>query len=121
MNQELTAVLAKIADVPDFAGIEVKSVNTRNPLGDSPLHVAAIWRDVVIGKILLNAGADPNAQGEHGYTPLHEAVEQEHLEFARLLLEKGASGDIENDDGVTPAGMAKSNPDPQYAALFQVS
>jgi uncharacterized protein len=75
--------------------------------------------DVREGKILLDAGADPNVRGEYGYTPLHNAIGQKHLEFAKLLLSRGASKELKNDDGLTPVDLARLSDDPRLRKLFE--
>lgn len=117
-NPELSAVLARMADLPTFLGIKLNSVRDRGTLGDTPLHVAAIWGDVGVGRLLLDAGADPNVQGEYGNTPLHEAVEQQQYEFVKLLLARGASKRVQNDDGLTPGDLANKSDDPRLKELF---
>ena len=117
-NPELSAVLARMADLPTFLGIKLNSVRDRGTLGDTPLHVAAIWGDVRVGKLLLDAGADPNVQGEYGNTPLHEAVGQKHHEFVKLLLAHGASKELHNDDGLTAADLANMSDDPRLKEIL---
>lgn len=117
-NSTVSAVLAKMADLPAFLGMELRSVHDRNVLGETPLHVAAIWGDVEIGKILLDAGADPNVHGEYGYTPLHEAVGQGKSEFVQLLLARGASVELRNDDGQTPRDLAELLNDPNLKSVL---
>lgn len=43
-------------------------------LGESSLHLAARYARADAAKILLEAGADPNAQDCTGRTPLHTSV-----------------------------------------------
>ena len=40
--------------------------------------------------LLLEAGADPDAQDPHGFTPLHHAVVAGDLETVQALVEGGA-------------------------------
>jgi len=49
-------------------------VNTRNPHGWTPLHVAAAGGDPAVVKLLLQYGADVHAQSHIGTTPLDNAT-----------------------------------------------
>jgi ankyrin repeat protein len=109
-DDRLAAVLHEIASLPEFSGISSPSVTMRSHAGDTPLHVVCIRGDRGAVHLLLEAGADPNAVGEHGCTPLHKALEQEHLQVARMLVAAGASLDATNRDGVTPRDLAKDVP-----------
>lgn len=113
---ELSSFLERLAGLVDFQGIKPARVSERSILGDAPLHFAARWGDQNAGKILLEAGANPNLSGENGYTPLHNAIEGKHLEFTRLLLAHGASKERKNDDGLTAVDLAKLSDDPRLTA-----
>lgn len=83
-------------------------------MGDqaTPLHVAAGKGRIEAAKLLLEAGADPNAAG--GYdraTPLHQAAWNNRVAFAELLLDHGAdlnrcSGEIHDNEPVGWAAVA---------------
>jgi ankyrin repeat protein len=110
-NPDLSDILARMAGSIDFQGMTPTSVNERGILGDTPLHLAAVSGDIRVGKILLDAGADPNIRGEYGDTPLHQAVGQKHYDFVKLLLTRGASKELRNDDGQTPVDLANMSND----------
>ena len=62
----------------------------------------AVWlSETEIVKLLLNAGAAPNAK-HSGDPVLHEAVRKEDLDIVRLLLEAGADPNGKNSHGETP-------------------
>src|SRR3989442_3817734 len=115
---ELSAILERMADLIEFQGIKLTSVNDRGILGDTPLHIAAVSGDVKVGKILLDAGADPNVHGEYGNTALHEAVGQKNFEFVKLLLTHGASTELRNEDGLTAVDLAKLSEDARFKEVF---
>ena len=65
-------------------------------------------------KLLLAAGADPNAKAGDGSTPLHQAVQEEQVEMIRALAAAGGKLDAVNKDNLTPLLLAeapkKANP-----------
>lgn len=77
------------------------SVHSRDGAGDTLLHHACRYGDLESARILIDAGADVNATGEHGATPLHMAAKNgTSPELVRYLLEKGAfieARDANND------------------------
>jgi len=103
---ELDAVLASMRDTAEFDMIEIKGVNDRGNLGNTPLHVAAVWGDVRAINCLLDHGANIDAVGEFGETALHVAVQMRRPEAVETLLARGASRDVRNDLGKTPIELA---------------
>jgi hypothetical protein len=74
--------------------------------GRSPLHGASIYGHVGSARVLLDHGADVNAQTDGGWTPLHHASLWGHLTVAQLLLEHMAISNARNEDKDTPLILA---------------
>jgi hypothetical protein len=82
-------------------------------VGDTALHAAAAGYRVEIAKLLLAAGADANAAGNHRRSsPLHYAADgngcasERQLAMIRLLLEAGADIHAQDKNGATPLHRA---------------
>lgn len=75
-------------------GAEVNSAS-RNPMRVMPLHSAAAAHDpdvrFSIAKLLLEAGADPNARQQDDYTPLMAADQHGDTRLRDLLVAHGAN------------------------------
>ena len=64
------------------------SVNVVDEEGFTPLHRAVIEEAVDVARILLQAGADPNAKSGEGESPL--SLTEEESDMGKLLVEFGA-------------------------------
>ncbi|KAF5644568.1 multiple ankyrin repeats single kh domain protein [Fusarium sp. NRRL 52700] len=64
------------------------AVDPENKWHCTPLHGAS---SIDVKPVLLAAGANVNAFGNHGLTPLHDAAQRGVVEEMELLLESGAS------------------------------
>ena len=90
MNKDLIELLEKIASVPDFYGIEFKSINETNALGDNALHCVCVWGDLEAAKLLVENGIEINQLGEGSLAPLNMALDFGHTELADYLISQGA-------------------------------
>ena len=84
--------------------------NSANKMGQTALHVAAIWESMSVGAKLIEAGANVNARNNLcGATPLHMTAQRGRLEFAKMLLAHGADPMIPDDRGA-PAHLFAEDP-----------
>jgi ankyrin repeat protein len=60
-------------------------------------------------RLLLDNGANPNAQDRSGNAPLHFATQGHEQEMAALLLASGANVDILDSNGNSPLSNAVFN------------
>ncbi len=89
---------------------------TTNHRHSGPLHYAAdgyitgpVWdakRQVKTIGVLLDAGADINAQDKNGAAPLHRAVRTRCAAAVRCLLKAGGDPTLKNKSGSTPFHLA---------------
>jgi ankyrin repeat protein len=61
-----------------------------NPFGVRPVHAAAAHRDAAAMRLLLEAGADPDARQRGGITALDAARHHGDDDIVGLLVEHGA-------------------------------
>lgn len=89
------------------AGASV-DVRSSNDFANQPLHAAAAGRHVEVCRVLLAAGADPNATQHGGYTPLHEVAASGNAELVELFLSAGADPLVVTETGRTAADVAEN-------------
>ena len=107
-NQQIISASTK----NDFLALEKLLKNPLNPnvtddRGRTPLHHASKLGHVESVRLLLDAGADKNAEtGTQKITPLLLAAWRGHLDVVRHLVEVGAHKNQTIEDGATPLFMA---------------
>jgi ankyrin repeat protein len=86
------------------------AIEWRDSLGYTLLHWAAAVDDDGAVRILLDAGADPNARDQRGRTPLHLAAMSQLKRgdvMIKTLIARGACVDAADCGGVTPLQFAR--------------
>ena len=100
----------------DFSGLarhlitmHAVDVNEKcNSHGRTPLHGVSICGYVDSSRVLLDHGANVNAQDDTGWTPLHYASLWGHLRVAQLLLEHKAISNARTEQNDTPLLLASA-------------
>ena len=85
------------------------AANVKDKLSMSALHYAALYGSPEAVRILLEAGADPDAKNAGGATPLIFGAY--NLEKTKLLVAKGADVNAATDLGTRPLWVAASTHD----------
>jgi len=74
--------------------------------GATPLHYACSNGSKQTMEVLVNRGADVNAQNDRGITPLHTLISKRYDTLALWLVRKGANLQITDRRGYSPRDLA---------------
>jgi ankyrin repeat protein len=85
----------------------------------TPLHSAASSDRIEVARVLLDAGAAPDARQSGGWTPLHAAAHNGSHDLVAMLVAAGAERGAVNDEGKTSLDLAVDGGDPETIALLQ--
>jgi uncharacterized protein len=80
-------------------------------LGPPPFRETSNREPLEAIKVLLAAGANPNAKAPDGAHLLHQAVQARQVPIIKALVEAGAKLDVVNKDNLTPLLLAEK-PEP---------
>lgn len=102
------------------------NVNADNLSQATPLHLAASHRDEAVAdrmcRMLIDNGAELNAQQAGGQTPLHHAVGRGSVMLVRTLVEAGADPFLDDDQKRSASAVAKQlgeeNQGPEIRSLL---
>ncbi len=89
--------------------MELLHERTEEGEGMTPLHIAAQAGKAKKVTLLLEAGAEIEAEGPEGITPLYLAVENNHPKAVKALLKAGADHEMSpSEDGETVLTLASA-------------
>lgn len=89
-EEGLKTVLALLADQVTFLIAKGADVNVKNMDRDTPLHYAVANGDEEVVRLLLDAGADIDAEGSLNHSLLYVAQHKNNVSMFKLLLRLGA-------------------------------
>ena len=85
----------------------------------TPLMECAVVGSAEAVRLLLDKGADANAQSKDGSTVLYYAIEGQNAEMVQLLLTHGANPNLSPPHSETLLGMAKRYGNSKIITLLQ--
>ena len=98
---------AVMATMTGGQGVPLSAGPGFNREGPPPFREASNRSPIDALKLLIQAGADPNAKSADGLTLVHQAAQAGNLEMIRLLAQSGAKLDDPNKDGLTALDVAE--------------
>ncbi|XP_015833003.1 protein phosphatase 1 regulatory subunit 12B isoform X2 [Tribolium castaneum] len=99
-----------LQDAKEWLATKSTLVDAPHPKnGATALHVAAAKGYTDVMKILLQCGADIDAQDIDGWSPLHAAAHWGHKDACQILAENLADMDAKNYVGQTPFDLADND------------
>lgn len=102
------AEVGDIDRISEILALDKESHKQTDEMGFTALHCATNLGEPELVKLLLEAGADPNAESKFGITPLHLVQVPADIE---ALVNAGAFIKHKSKDGSTPLLTLASEPD----------
>lgn len=102
----------------NFAEIDINSIN---PDGQTPVHIAAAQGHVDVLKFCISIGGNTEILDCNGWTPLHFAAAEGHLEAVECLLQYSNTKYVVNNDGKTAFALAFDNGHSHLIGLLQLN
>ncbi|XP_014663624.1 PREDICTED: putative IQ motif and ankyrin repeat domain-containing protein, partial [Priapulus caudatus] len=96
-------------------------VNAEDPNGNTPLSEAAAGGQSATVRLLIDKGANLNAQGAFARTPLYRAAFSGHLDVCEVLLLHGSDPRMYASDGSTPEQVASTELLEQFFRSWDIS
>lgn len=94
-----------LASIKMLLELDASLLGARDKDGSTPLH-CAVWKGHQAAvELMLERGADVNAQNQNdhwGTTPLHAAAHANQAAIAKMLIERGADVNARDLAGKTP-------------------
>lgn len=106
-DQEAALDVMEAAD--DEAELEL---DARNAMGQTPLHMACLANNDEIARVLVELGADVNAEDDLRSTPALAAASNGDFELVRFLCDKGADLEVRSSAGEDMLAAAIVAPEP---------
>jgi ankyrin repeat protein len=108
-----------LEQVKELLGADPDLVFSRTEDGDTPLHLAILYGQRDVAKLLLSSNADVNAKGHRGWTPLYCVAVKGYRDIAELLIASKADVNVKESDGWTPLDRAVANRRKDVAELLR--
>ena len=81
----------------------------RDAWNATPLHVAVVYGNTGVARLLVERSANIEAKEQSGCTPLHECARNGRFDIAQILLQAGADISAQSNTWKTPAQLAEQN------------
>ena len=102
-------VAGALGDIELFNDIKEKTglnENSKNNVGLTPFHVAAVNNRLSLCEAIIEKLQDKNPRSNNGQTPLHLAAFKGHLKICQIIMDKVNDKNPKCNSGCTPLHFA---------------